>query len=74
MRIHLNKKLKAQKGTSLIVVFIVCTVIGILLATTFFVTGNYGIAIVSRKAKLRELVCPACVQEVTDTSSEDGAQ
>lgn len=64
-----------KKGTSLIVVFIICTVIGILLATTFFVTSNYSFSIVSRKKKLRKLVCPTCVVEVADNGTdvtEDG--
>ena len=65
------KSTKAQKGTSLIVVFIVCAAIGILLATTFFVTSNYGVAIVSRKKKLREMVCPTCIVDISN-QVEDG--
>ena len=65
-------KLKTKKGTSLIVVFIICTVIGILLATTFFVTRNYGVSVISRKKQLRSEVCPTCVQEeLPETPGEE---
>lgn len=64
-------KSKAKKGTSLIVVFIICTVIGILLATTFFVTSNYGFSIISRKKELRKAVCPTCVVDDVDVTEEE---
>lgn len=43
---------KSKKGTSLIVVFIVCTVIAILLSTTFIVVGNYKLSVLYRKQEL----------------------
>ena len=70
----MTNKLKAKKGTSLIVVFIICTVIGILLSTTFFVTSNYGISIVSRKKKLRQSVCPTCIIEETSQSDSGNTE
>ena len=50
---QMNKtKLKKQKGTSLIVVFIICTCIAILLFATFLVTKNYYTSVLSRKKDL----------------------
>lgn len=49
MKKHL---LKSKKGTSLIVVFIICTCIAILLSATFLVTRNYYTSVLSRKKQL----------------------
>ena len=49
-------KYRKIKGTSLIVVFIICTVIGILLSTTFIVAANYSATILPRKKDLYEKV------------------
>lgn len=57
----MNKKLKSQKGTSLIVVFIVCTAIAIIISTTFIVVGNYNLAVFSRKKELYRVVKTAPV-------------
>lgn len=46
----------SKKGASLIVVFIICTVIGILLSTTFIVTANYSSSILPRKKQLYQRV------------------
>lgn len=48
--------MKSQKGTSLIIVFIVCTAIAILLSTSFIVIGNYHYSVVSRKRELVKIV------------------
>lgn len=50
------KSNKSQKGASLIIVFIVCTAIAILLATTFIVVGNYNISVFSRVQTLKDTV------------------
>lgn len=67
-------KIKSQKGSSLIIVFIICTVIGILLSTTFIVTGNYSRSVMQRKKSLQESVCAKCVidEEETVEPSEPG--
>lgn len=61
-------KNKSQKGSSLMVVFIICIVIGILLSTTFIVTGNYSRSVMQRKKSLQESVCAKCVVEEEDPS------
>ena len=69
----MTTKFKVKKGTSLIVVFIICTVIGILLSTTFFVVSNYGVTVIARKVNLQNTVCPTCeIEEDTpETSGEE---
>lgn len=68
----MNKK--SKKGTSLIVVFIICTVIGILLSTTFLVVSNYGVTIFQRKRQLRKIVNPSYVDidEITTNTETTG--
>ena len=49
-------KYKSKDGASLIVVFIICTVIAILLSTTFIVTSNYNGSVLLRKKELIQKV------------------
>lgn len=66
-----SKSLKSKKGSSLIIVFIICTVIGILLATTFIITGNYSRSILQRRSSLQKEVCLQCyLDEVAEEAEE----
>lgn len=61
---------KSQKGTSLIVVFIVCTVISMLLATSFIVLSNYNSSVLLRKKDLYEKVKENKLLPKEETSKE----
>lgn len=58
-----NKK----KGIVLIIVFIICTVIAILVAATFVVSGNYNKAVFSRRDDLAcKVNASNCVEDIND--------
>ena len=61
---------RSQKGTSLIVVFIVCTVISMLLATSFIVLSNYNSSVLLRKRDLYEKVKENKLLPKEETSEE----
>ena len=59
-----------QKGSSLMIVFIICTAITILLATTFIVTSNYNKSVYNRKEQLQARVCEVTEWEKCQSYSE----